>query len=199
MTPPSPNDPGNDDALDLRTAITAEDETSRRFVIDRVYDELRGVARRFMRGERRDHTLQPTELVNEACLRLLPLDRLDEITARRFLAFGARAMRQVLVDHARQNAAQKRGAGWIRVTMQHLPEDQGEDQIPVTTLDAAMSTLEATDGHLCELTELHYFGGLTGDQLAEHYGVSRSTVTRELSLARALLLREIDRIESDRT
>lgn len=206
MPPPSfQNDdeaPGPLDREALRRDLEAtrgpEPEAEAR-VVDRVYDELRRIARKYMARERADHTLQPTELVNEACLRLLPMDQMEDLTARRFLGFGARAMRQVLVDHARRLASDKRGGDWIRVTMQNLPQgdEERDGGVPITTLDAALNVLTETDAQLAELTELHYFAGLTGDQLAEHYETSRSSVNRQLSLARALLLREIDRLETD--
>ncbi|MCB9833842.1 MAG: sigma-70 family RNA polymerase sigma factor [Planctomycetes bacterium] len=185
------------DALVHDLQSTSEDGQKR--VFEFLYGELRRLARRYMSRERVGHTLQPTELVNEACLRLISGTKLEDITERRLMGYGARAMRQVLTDHARRSNARKRGGDWGRVTLRGVAESaNGNDQVSLESLDLALERLEAEDPHLAELTELHYFGGMTGEQLAAQVGKSRATVNRELGLARALLLREIDRIEADR-
>ena len=166
-------------------------------LFDRLYDELRSMARHYL-GNRDATPLQPTELVNEACLKLVPSDDFVELTERRILGFGARAMRQVLADHARKSSSEKHGAGWARVTLRHVATDDSDRHVDLSSLDEALGTLEQKDARLAEMTELHYFAGMTGDQLAENFDISRSTVTRELSLARSMLLREIDRIQAER-
>jgi RNA polymerase sigma factor (TIGR02999 family) len=203
MSDAAADSPSDDDLIArpdpsaLTRDLHDEDPQAGRRVLESVYDQLRGLARRYLDRERANHTLQPTELVNEACLKLLPMDELDDITAQRFLSFGARAMRQVLVDHARQAKAHKRGGDWIKVTMHDMAGGGSDHAITITSLDAALTLLERQDPDLAELTELHYFAGLTGDQLAQRYDTSRSSINRQLSLARALLLREIDRLESE--
>lgn len=166
-------------------------------VFDRLYDELRSLARHYL-GSRAAAPIQPTELVNEACLKLVPSRDFADFTERRILGYGARAMRQVLADHARRSASEKHGAGWARVTLRHVATDDSDRHVDLSSLDQALSLLEQKDARLAEMTELHYFAGMTGDQLAESFGISRSTVTRELSLARSMLLREIDRLRADR-
>ena len=178
--------------------LLSDDDLRKSRVFNRVYEELRAIAHRYMKSDRMRAAIQPTELVNEACLRLLPSISRDEITTRRFLGFGARAMRQILTDQARKDAAAKRGGDWHRVTLNDVAGPAGSLQVSVLALDAAMNRLQVEDPHLAELTELHYIGGMTGDQLAGHFGTSRRTINRELALARALLLREVDRFESDR-
>lgn len=177
--------------------LLAEDDLRRSRVFNRVYEELRSIARHYMKNDRLRSVLQPTEIVNEACLKLLPAVERNAITERRFLGFGAKAMRRILTDHARRAAAEKRGADWCRVTLSELPGPDVGRQVSLIALDVAMTRLESEDAHLAELTELHYIGGMTGDQLAEHFDLSRRTVVRELALARAMLLREIDRFEAD--
>ena len=185
------------DSRALVAALRAEDPESQSRIRGLAYDQLRHLARGFMRRERGDHTLDPTDLVNEACLRLMPKAGLDEESRGRLMGHAAHAMRQVLVDHARRNEAWKRGGGWCRVTLRGLDAERQEDGVPLVALMSALDHLEKQDPGLAQITDWHYFGGLTGDQIAKRLGVSRSTVTRELSLARALLLRTIDRLDAD--
>ncbi len=177
--------------------LRSEDVVRHSRVFNRVYEELRSIARHYVRGDRAAAALQPTDLVNEACLKLLPSGALDQITQRRFLGFAARAMRQILTDQARKDGADKRGGDWRRITLTDLAEGGGGRSVRLLALESAMTRLEAEDAHLAELVELHYIGGMTGDQLAEHYGVSRRTLTRDLAFARAQLLASIDRFEAD--
>lgn len=177
--------------------LMTDDDLRKSSVFNRIYDELRSIAHHIMKGEHRLRALQPTELVNEAYLKLLPAVATDELTKRRFLRFGARAMRQVLTDQARRLSAEKRGGEWCKVTLRDVAAGSNVRAIDLLALDAAMEVLIEEDPRLAEMTELYYIGGMTGDQIAEHFEISRSTVTRELSLARAILLREIDRFESE--
>ena len=131
-------------------------------------------------------------------LRLLPGLGADDLTRGRLLGFAAHAMRQVLTDHARRRAADKRGGGWDRVTLNGLAVGGlSSAAVDLLALDKAMTWLEDFDPGLVRITEWHYFGGLTGDQIALQLGVSRATVTRQLGLARSLLLSEIDRHQAD--
>ncbi len=178
--------------------LRSEDSLRHSRVFNRIYEELRGIARRYVHGDRAGAAFQPTELVNEAYLKLLPAVASDELTQRRFLGFAARAMRQILTDHARHEGAEKHGGGRQRITLSDLAGGDGADrQVRLLALDHALAELEALDPRLAEMTELHYLGGLSGDQLAERYGMSRRSVVRELALARAKLLSEIDRFEAD--
>lgn len=199
MLPPAPHSPPPGTSSDLSRDLASEDTDARNRVLARVYDELRLIARAYLAREGREHTLAPTDVVNEAVLRLLPGLGTDDLTRGRLLGFAAHAMRQVLVDHARRRASDKRGGGWDRVTLGGLAAGGGSSTaaVDLLALDKAMTWLDGFDPELVRITEWHYFGGLTGDQIALQLGVSRATVTRQLALARSLLLSEIDRYQAD--
>lgn len=165
-------------------------------LLGRVYAELRDMAGQLMHNERSHHTLQPTALVNEAYLRLSASPS-DSASADRagFLAAAACAMRRVLVDHARARGASKRGGGWQRVTLMGLEDLEGADgeDVDLIQLDAALATLAELDPRQARIVELRFFSGMSGQEIADHMGVSRNTVVRELTLARAWLQRELTR------
>lgn len=181
---------------DLVAHLESDDAAAREHAFAQVYDTLREIARAYLGHERKQHTLAPTDVVNEACLRLLG-NALDDITRCRLLGFAARTMRQVLTDHARRREAGKRGRDWTRVTLSGLTSGGSTAGVDLLALDQAMSWLEEHDLELVRLVEWHYFGGLTGDQIVVQSGLSRATVTRRLTMARALLLSEIDRRTED--
>ena len=153
-----------------------------------VYDELRRLARNYMKGERGNHTLQATAVVHEAFLRLIQANVALHDRAH-FFALASRLMRRVLVDHAKSRARIKRGPG--------IREPATEDTIPpaasidVIALDEALEGLQQMEPRLAQVIELHYFGGLTYDQIAAAGGASAATVHRDIRLARAWLLNEI--------
>jgi RNA polymerase sigma-70 factor, ECF subfamily len=155
-----------------------------------VYEELRRLARHYMRGERSGHTLQTTALVNEAYLRLVDLKRMSWQNRAHFFAVSAQLMRRILVDHARRHNL-KRGAG-----MQHIPlEDTaviGAERGPdFVALDLALCELAAMDARKAQVVELRFFGGLNVEETAEVLKVSQVTVMRDWSTARAWLYREL--------
>ncbi len=154
-----------------------------------VYDELRRLARNFMRAERGSHTLQATAVVHEAFLRLIHANVALQDRAH-FFALASRLMRRVLVDHAKTRSRVKRNAGVRdeRPEEVHLRSGAGFD---VVALDEALESLTQLEPRLAQVIELHYFGGLTYDQIAAAVGASTATVHRELRLARAWLLNEI--------
>jgi RNA polymerase sigma factor (TIGR02999 family) len=155
-----------------------------------LYDELRRLASGQLRGERRDHTLQATEVVHEAFVRLVGADVPWQDRAH-FLAVAASTMRRLLVDHARGRARQKRGSGLARVTLQ--PDDAVVEPAgaEILTLDHALSALARQDERAASVVELHHFGGLTYDEVALVLGVSPATVKRDLRIARVWLRREM--------
>lgn len=159
-------------------------------VVPLVYDELRRLARRYLRGERCNHTLQPTALVNEAYLCLARQDGVAWQNRTHFLAIAARTMRHVLVDHARERAALKRGGDRKRVTLHSWVRVQERD-VDVTALDEALARLDAFDPRGCRVVELRYFGGLTIEETAEVLSVSPATVKRHWTVAKAWLYREL--------
>jgi RNA polymerase sigma-70 factor (ECF subfamily) len=162
-----------------------------------VYDELRRIARSFMRRQQPGHTLQPTALVNEAFIKLFE-DATPPIADRaHFLALMARVMRQVLVDHARARRAGKRGGGEARVpwdTNIAIPaEDEGSRQLKVLDLHQALKALERESPSVAKVVEMHYFGGMTAEEAAIAAGRSVHIVRHEIRVARAWLRRELAR------
>lgn len=157
-----------------------------------VYDELRRLASRALRGESAGHTLRTTALVHEAYVRLVGADA-DWEGSGHFLRVAARAMRRVLVDHARRRKSEKRGSG-----VSALGLDTLEDVLPATThpdevieLDEALERLIALDERKGRAVELHYFGGLSYEEVARALDVSPATVHRDLRMARAWLYKEL--------
>jgi len=163
----------------------------------RVYGELRRVAARHMRRERAGHTLQPTALVNEAWVRLmaLPNNALpnNESSNRgwesraHFFAVASLLMRQILVDHARKRLAGKRGGIQQQVTLSEPLLATKHDPLEVLALDQALERFKAIDARGARILELHFFGGLSFDEIALVLDVSTRTVKRDWSMARAWL------------
>jgi RNA polymerase sigma-70 factor (ECF subfamily) len=166
----------------------AGDEGARDELIALVYDELRRVASGLMRRERADHTLSPTEVVHEAVIRLLGAEVFDKAADRRYLfASAARAMREILVEHARRRAADRRGGGRRRVPLDRVLdyfEGHGSD---VLAVHEALDRLAELNERQSQVMTLRYFGGLTVPEVAESLGVSVVTVERDWRLARAWL------------
>ena len=157
-----------------------------------LYDELRGIASRQLRGERPDHTLETTALVHEAYVKLVGLDRISWQNRAHFLAVASQAMRRVLVDYAVSRRAQKRGGVRRKVSLDGV-DDPGHAQ-PVETLlalDTALHRLEQIDPRLSRVVECRYFGGMSVEEAAEALNVSPATIKRDWSVARAWLNREL--------
>lgn len=152
-----------------------------------VYGELRRLARGRLRNERPDHTLQPTALVHEAYVRLIDQRRIQWQNRAHFYAIAARIMRRILVDRARAHGANKRGAGWQRVTLVVEETPNTSREIDMLALDDSLARLAALDPQQAQIVELRYFGGLTIDETAEIVGISPATVKREWAIARAWL------------
>jgi RNA polymerase sigma factor (TIGR02999 family) len=163
-----------------------------------LYAELREMADRLMKRENGDHTLQPTALVHEAFLRLVNAEKVGEQGRLHFLDAAAVTMRRVLVDHARAVAAAKRGGGEHRqrITLGAVIEPGGGTDVGILSLHTALEELSKLDERQGKIVELRFFGGMSGEQIAEHLGVSRNTVVRELTLARAWLRRRIAKLEA---
>jgi RNA polymerase sigma factor (TIGR02999 family) len=160
-----------------------------------IYDELRRLARRQMRDQRSGHTLQATALVHEAFVRLVDAKVVAESRGQ-FIALAARAMRSVLVDHARGKGRAKRGGGAVRVTLDDafvVGEDGELDRM--LELDGALTRLANEHARKADVVELHYFGGLTQPEMAQVLKVSESTIRSDLRFARAWLQAELGRSE----
>jgi RNA polymerase sigma factor (TIGR02999 family) len=158
-----------------------------------VYGELRRQAARLLRRERRDHTLQPTALVHETYLRLVEQRAADWKNRTQFFAVAARAMRRILVDHARRHGARKRGGSWDRITLEESRRawPASEPDVDVLALEDALDELAALDPPKVRLVELRFFAGLNLEETASVLGVSESTVSREWRMTRAWLFRRL--------
>lgn len=167
---------GDSDALDELTPL--------------LYAELRRLASGQLSRERRNHTLQATEVVHEAFVRLIGTDVPWQDRAH-FLAVAARTMRRLLVDHARTRGREKRGGGLVRVTLQPWDASATPVTDEILALDVALSALARQDERAAAVVELHHFGGLTYDEVGEVLGVSTATVKRDLRVARVWLRREM--------
>jgi RNA polymerase sigma-70 factor (ECF subfamily) len=168
------------------------DEHAKEELISLVYDELRRVASRLMRRERTDHTLSPTAVVHEAVIRLLGESVFDKAEDRNFLfASAARAMREVLIDHARRRGARRRGGGRRRVPLDSVVDYFEEQRVDVIAVHEALDRLEELNQRQSQVMTLRYFGGLTVPETATALGVSVVTVERDWRLARAWLSRQL--------
>jgi RNA polymerase sigma factor (TIGR02999 family) len=153
-----------------------------------VYDELKRSARRALRGERAEHTLQPTDLVNEVCVKMLGQAQVSWQDRAHFLAVAANQMRCVLVDYARARGTVKRGGGIRRVEIQaSLEPSTAPPAIDVVALSDALDALTEVDPQQARIVELRFFAGLTSAETAEALGISRATVDRDWAMARAWL------------
>ena len=155
-----------------------------------VYDELRRLARGYMRTERGSHTLQATAVVHEAFLRLVQAN-VDLQDRQHFFALASRLMRRVLVDHAKSRSRAKRDGGLRDHTGVELTEISLPIDVDVVALDEALEGLLQLEPRLAQVIELHYFGGMTYDEIGAAVGASSATVHRDIRLAKAWLLSEM--------
>ena len=156
-----------------------------------VYEDLRCLAHRHMGGERPDHTLQTTALVNEAYLRLADQTNPSWQNRAHFFAVAARAMRQILVNYAKSYRAQKRGGGALKVDLDDVAIVSPEESKEIVDLHEALERLAALDSRNAQVVELKYFGGLNYDEMAEVLKISPVTVRRDWEFARAWLHTEL--------
>jgi len=160
-------------------------------LLPRVHVQLRQIAGALFQRERRNQTLQPTALVNEAGIRLSARRRRPWKSERHFLGAAAKAMRRILVEHARSRNALKRGGSLTRVDLKEVMLREHESPIDVLDLHNALDRLQAIDKRKARLVELRFFGGLTIHETAESLGLCASTVKQEWAVARAWLKREL--------
>jgi RNA polymerase sigma-70 factor (ECF subfamily) len=152
-----------------------------------VESELRRLAGGYMRRERSGHTLQPTALVNEAWVRMAQQHEPQYEGRSHFIAIAAKYMRQILVEHARRKNANKRGSGVDAVAFDDVAVFTPERSSDLVALDDGLTELATFGARQAQIVELHYFGGLTFEEMAEFLGISRSTVIRDLRMAEAWL------------
>lgn len=155
-----------------------------------VYDDLRRLARNYLRRERPEHTLQPTALVNEACLRLIGA-KVSWKDRGHFFAVVARLMRRLLVDHARAHQRAKREGDNVKISLDDAGEVSVKPALDLVALDHALTQFATFDKRKVEIVELHYFGGFSNEEVAAALGISRATVQRDLRLAKAWLKRQL--------
>jgi len=157
-----------------------------------VYDRLRRLARQYLRSERSDHTLQTTALVHEAYLQLVGADIPWKDRAH-FYSVAARAMRRILIDHARAHRSARRGKGDPKLQLEEAMVVSAKPSDYLLDLDEALTRLADQDERKGRLVELHFFGGLTFEELTKAFDLSLSTIEREMRLARAWLRKELQR------
>ena len=188
---------GSGDITVLLKAWGRGDQTALERLTPLVYDELRRLARRYMRQERRGNTMQGTALVNEAYLRLVDVAGTDWRDRAHFFAVSATIMRRILIDAARARAAEKRGGDMQRVDHEMAVDlDQfsaaGTDRAAqLCALDDALDVLSVMDPRRAKVIELRFFGGLTVEETADVLAISPQSVMRDWKLARAWLTREL--------
>ncbi len=157
-----------------------------------VYEELRRLARSYMRRERPDHTLQSTALVHEAYARLVD-QRVEWKSRSHFYAVAAQMMRRILVDHAKQHKSAKRGAGIRPITLEEPLLIAQSDSLDIVALNDALSALSDIEPQRARIVELRFFGGLSNEEIAELLDISTATVQRQWAGARAWLYHELNR------
>ncbi len=185
--------PSPADTSELLIAWNEGDQSALERLMPLVYDELRRLAQHYLRGERVDHTLQPTALVHEAWLRLVQTNRMTWQHRAHFIGVAAEMMRRILVDHARQHRASKRGGSETRISLEDAQDVPRPLEVDVVALDDALKSLGRIDPRQNRIVELKYFGGLEIAEIAEVIGVSAATVKRDWVWARAWLHRELSR------
>ena len=178
------------DITDLLLALGEGKEGARTRLVEVVYDDLRRLARGFLRRERPDHSVPPTALVHDVFLKLIDQRRVDWHNRAQFFAIAAHQMRRILVDHARARLALKRGAG-AKVPLSGVALPFEPPDVDVVALDVALEKLASRFPRQGQLVELRFFGGLTVEETAAVLGVAPITVKRDWAVARAWLFREM--------
>lgn len=189
MTPSGPSGPLTRLLRDLADEPSDADRLAA--VYDAVYAELHALASSQMRAERPGHTLTPTALVHEAYLKMSRASKLDFECRAHFFGCAARAMRQILVNHAEARRSRKRGAGRDRCTFVDVEDSRGQWDFEVIAMDQALRRYARVDERASRITELKVFAGMTTEEIATVLGVSRRTVTNDWRMARAWLTREL--------
>jgi RNA polymerase sigma-70 factor, ECF subfamily len=176
----------------LIVAVRQGDEGASAALFERVYHELRQLAGRQMRGERKDHTLQATALVHEAFVRLTADEHLSFENRAHFFGVATAVMRRTLIDHARAVRAKKRGSGQARLSIEDAFEAMvGETPEYWLDLDQALDRLAALDARQARIVELRFFGGLSLEEVSDVLGVATRTVDRDWKIARGWLRRQL--------
>ena len=184
-------DAGPDEVTVLLAKWRQGSEDAQERLMEVVQSELRRLAASYLRRERPGHTLQPTAVVNEAYLRLMPQRGVRWENRAHFFAVSAQIMRRILVDYARQSHSAKRGGAAQKVTLDEQALVSGKRSAALVALDEAMHALAEVHPRRTEVVELRYFGGLNNQEIAEVLKVSETTVERDWRFAKAWLYREL--------
>src|SRR3954467_3250293 len=176
----------------LLVAYNDGDERALDKLLPLVYSEMRKLADRYLRRERSDHTLQATALVHEAYIRLVD-QHVSWQNRAHFFGVASQMMRRILVDHARQNMAVKRGSGGVKISLDDSLEGSDEQASDILALDEALEALERIDPKKREMVELRYFGGLSVEETAKIMNISVATYVREWRKAKAFLYSQISK------
>lgn len=169
------------------------DEDAKEHLLPFVYDELKRQARVLMSAERVNHTLQPTALVHEAFVRLSEQTGIEWRDRSHFFGFASRTMRQVLVDHARKLATNKRGNRPVHFSLDDVQIPVDERAAAIVVLSEALDRLEELDPQQAQIVEMRFFGGCTNGEIAEALEISERTVSRDWESARLWLYRELNK------
>jgi RNA polymerase sigma factor (TIGR02999 family) len=175
----------------LLSALSSGDEQAGEKLIPLVYDELRRLARSYMRRERTDHTLQATALVHEAYLKLVEQRSTNWQSRAHFFGVAAQVMRRILIDHARGHLRQKRGGEYEKVVLDEGLIFSPEQSAELLAVDEALKRLARRDERQARVVELRFFGGLSVEEAAAVLGISPKTVKRDWSVAKAWLYAEL--------
>jgi RNA polymerase sigma factor (TIGR02999 family) len=185
------SEPSSQEVTHLLLAWGNGDQAALDKLMPLVYDDLRRLAKRYMRGQRAGHTLQTTALVNEAYLRLIDSNRVNWHDRTHFFAISAGLIRRVLIDFARAKNSLKRGGDHIKITLNEQIEVPFEKETDLVALDEALQNLAKLSLRQSQIVELRYFGGLNEEEIAETLKISARTVRRDWNVARAWLFREL--------
>ncbi|HEX8984696.1 MAG TPA: sigma-70 family RNA polymerase sigma factor [Bryobacteraceae bacterium] len=177
----------------LLVSWSGGDEAALNQLTPLVYDELRRLAGRYLRNERPDHTLQSTDLVHEAYLRLVDQQNVQWQSRAHFFGIAAQMIRRILVDHARRRQAAKRGAGPVKLTLDEAVAASEPRDFDLVALDEALENLAKLDPQQSRVVELRFFAGLSIEETAEVLKISSATVKRDWITAKAWLFRDLSR------
>jgi RNA polymerase sigma factor (TIGR02999 family) len=183
--------PTSEDVTGLLAAWRGGDEAALAQLLPIVYAELHRLAEGYMRGEKRDATIQATALVHEAYMRLVDVRRMPWQNRAHFFAMAATLMRRVLVDAARTRLAKKRGDGAVQVALEETVAVEAAPALDVLAVDRALDQLSAFDARKARVVELRFFAGLTVEETAEALHISEDTVVRDWKMAKSWLAREL--------
>lgn len=183
---------GRSDVTQLLVRYGSGDRTVLDDLLPLVYDELKRIAATYMSRERRDHTLQPTALVNEAYIRLMDQRNVDWRNRAQFFGLAASMMRRILVNHATARNAEKRGSGGEKVSLDDVGLFFEEQNLDILALDEALSRLDELDEQKAKVVEMKFFGGMTTAEIAEATERSTASVERDWTFARTWLYKELN-------